>query len=86
VAGIVVIISCFDQSQELFLRHILWGQCAMNEALVIAIMIATIPGHYRRCWSLCWRLYVVVGDYIRRRVAGLPPFEDDGSRRFVASS
>jgi hypothetical protein len=27
---------------------------------------------------------VVVGDYIRRQVAGLPPFEDDGSRRFVA--
>jgi len=59
----------------------------MNEALVfIAIMIATILKGIIGALLVVPVLasIVVVGDYIRRQVTGLPPFEDDGSRRFVA--
>jgi hypothetical protein len=52
----------------------------------IAIMIATILKGIIGALLVVPLLasIVVVGDYIRRQVAGLPPFEDDGSRRFVA--
>ena len=89
VAGIVVIVYLvLINMKNFFLRPYIMGRSVhMNEALVfIAIMIATILKGIIGALLVVPVLasVVVIGDYIRRRVAGLPPFEDDGSRRFVA--
>jgi len=74
--------------KNFLLRPYIMGRSVqMNEALVfIAIMIATI------LWGIMGALLVVpvlasiivIFEYLRRRVLGLPPFEDDGSRQFAA--
>jgi len=89
VAGIVVIVYLvLINLKNFFLRPYIMGRSVhMNEALVfIAIMTATILKGIIGALLVVPLLasVVVIGDYIRRRVAGLPPFEDDGSRRFVA--
>ena len=89
VAGIVVIVYLvLINLKNFFLRPYIMGRSVlMNEALVfIAIIIATILKGIIGALLVVPLLasVVVIGDYIRRRVAGLPPFEDDGSRRFVA--
>jgi len=89
VAGIVIIVYLvLINMKNFFLRPYIMGRSVhMNEALVfIAIMIATILKGIIGALLVVPVLasVVVIGDYVRRRVAGLPPFEDDGSRRFVA--
>jgi len=89
VAGIVVIVYLvLINLKNFFLRPYIMGRSVhMNEALVfIAIIIATILKGIIGALLVVPVLAsaVVIGDYIRRRVSGLPPFEDDGSRRFVA--
>jgi len=89
VAGIVVIVYLvLINLKNFFLRPYIMGRSVhMNEALVfIAIMTATILKGIIGALLVVPLLasVVVIGDYIRRRVAALPPFEDDGSRRFVA--
>jgi predicted PurR-regulated permease PerM len=89
VAGIVVIVYLvLINLKNFFLRPYIMGRSVhMNEALVfIAIIIATILKGIIGALLVVPVLasVVVIGDYIRRRVAGLPAFEDDGSRRFVA--
>jgi predicted PurR-regulated permease PerM len=89
VAGIVVIVYlALINLKNFFLRPYIMGRSVhMNEALVfIAIIIATILKGIIGALLVVPVLasVVVIGDYIRRRVAGLPPFEDDGNRRFVA--
>ena len=89
VAGIVVIVYLvLINMKNFFLRPYIMGRSVhMNEALVfIAIIIATILKGIIGALLVVPVLasVVVIGDYIRRRVSGLPPFEDDGSRRFVA--
>jgi hypothetical protein len=89
VAGIVILVYLvLINLKNFFLRPYIMGRSVhMNEALVfIAIMIATILKGIIGALLVVPVLasVVVIGDYIRRRVAGLPPFEDDGSRRFVA--
>ncbi len=59
----------------------------MNEALVfIAIIIATILQGILGALLVVPVLasFIVVGGYIQRRVLGLPPFEDDGTKQFAA--
>jgi predicted PurR-regulated permease PerM len=89
VAGIVIIVYLvLINMKNFFLRPYIMGRSVhMNEALVfIAIMVATILKGIIGALLVVPVLasIVVIGDYIRRRVAGLPPFEDDGSRRFAA--
>jgi predicted PurR-regulated permease PerM len=89
VAGIVVIVYLvLINLKNFFLRPYIMGRSVhMNEALVfIAIMIATILNGILGALLVVPVLasVVVIGDYIRRRVAGLSPFEDDASRQFVA--
>lgn len=89
VAGIVVIVYLvLINLKNFFLRPYIMGRSVhMNEALVfIAILIATILKGILGALLVVpvMASLVVVSDYLRRRVAGLPPFEDDGSRRFVA--
>lgn len=89
VAGIVVIVYLvLINLKNFFLRPYIMGRSVhMNEALVfIAILIATILQGILGALLVVPVLasIVVIGDYLRRRLAGLPPFEDDGARRFVA--
>lgn len=89
VAGVVIIVYLvLINLKNFFLRPYIMGRSVhMNEALVfIAIMVATILKGILGALLVVPLLasVVVIGDYIRRQVAGLPPFEDDGSSRFVA--
>ena len=89
VAIIVVIVYLvLINLKNFFLRPYIMGRSVhMNEALVfIAILIATILQGILGALLVVPVLasVVVIGDYIRRRVTGLPPFADDGSNRFVA--
>src|SRR4026208_342882 len=86
VAGIVVIVYLvLINLKNFFLRPYIMGRSVhMNEALVfIAIMIATILKGIIGALLVVPLLasIVVVGDYIRRQGAGVPPFGDDGRRR-----
>ncbi len=59
----------------------------MNEGLVfIAIIIATILQGILGALLVVLVLasVIVIGGYVQRRVLGLPPFEDDGTRQFAA--
>jgi predicted PurR-regulated permease PerM len=89
VAGIVIIVYLvLINLKNFFLRPYIMGRSVhMNEALVfIAIVIATILNGILGALLVVPVLasVVVIGGYIQRRVLGLPPFEDDGSRQFVA--
>ena len=89
VAGIVIIVYLvLINLKNFFLRPYIMGRSVhMNEALVfIAIMIATILKGILGALLVVPVLasVVVIGDYLRRRVAGMPPFDDDASQRFVA--
>lgn len=89
VAGIVIVIYLvLINLKNFFLRPYIMGRSVhMNEALVfIAIMIATILNGIIGALLVVPVLasVVVIGDYVRRRVSGLPPFADDGGTPFVA--
>ncbi|HET9589483.1 MAG TPA: AI-2E family transporter, partial [Anaerolineales bacterium] len=89
VTGIVIIVYLvLINLKNFFLRPYIMGRSVhMNEALVfISILIATILQGILGALLVVPVLasVVVIGDYLRRRLAGLPPFEDDGTRRFVA--
>jgi len=89
VAGIVVIVYLvLINLKNFFLRPYIMGRSVhMNEALIfIAIVIATILKGILGALLVVPVLasVVVIGGYIQRRVAGLPPFEDDGSKQFAA--
>lgn len=89
VAGIVVIVYLvLINLKNFLLRPYIMGRSVhMNEALVfIAIVIATILEGILGALLVVPVLasVVVIAEYIQRRVLGLSPFEDDGSRQFVA--
>lgn len=89
VAGIVVIVYLvLINLKNFFLRPYIMGRSVhMNEAVVfIAIMIATILKGILGALLVVPVLatVVIIGEYIQRRVLGLPPFEDDGSTQFVS--
>jgi len=89
VAGIVVIVYLvLINLKNFFLRPYIMGRSVhMNEALIfIAIVIATILKGILGALLVVPVLasVVVIGGYIQRRVLGLPPFEDDGSKQFAA--
>jgi predicted PurR-regulated permease PerM len=89
VAGIVILVYLFlINLKNFFIRPYIMGRSVhMNEALVfIAIMIATILKGILGALLVVPVLatVIVIGGYVQRRVLGLPPFEDDGSRQFVS--
>src|SRR5215212_569439 len=89
VAGIVVIVYLvLINLKNFFLRPYIMGRSVhMNEALIfIAIVIATILKGILGALLVVPVLasVVVIGGYIQRRVAGLAPFEDDGTKQFAA--
>jgi predicted PurR-regulated permease PerM len=89
VAGIVLLVYLvLINLKNFFLRPIVMGRSVhMNEALVfIAIMIATILEGIMGALLVVPVLasVIVIAEYLRRRVLGLPPFADDGERQFVA--
>lgn len=89
VAGIVVIVYLvLINLKNFFLRPYIMGRSVhMNEALIfIVIVIATILKGILGALLVVPVLasVVVIGGYIQRRVLGLPPFEDDGSKQFAA--
>lgn len=89
VAGIVIIVYLvLINLKNFFLRPYIMGRSVhMNEALVfIAIMIATILKGILGALLVVPVLasVVVIAGYVQRRVLGMQPFEDDGSRQFVA--
>jgi len=74
--------------KNFLLRPYIMGRSVhMNEGLVfVSIMIATILEGIMGALLIVPVLasVVVIFDYLRRRVVGLPPFEDDGTNQFVA--
>src|SRR5690349_10666263 len=89
VAGIVIIAYLvLINLKNFFLRPYIMGRSVhMNEALVfIAIVIATILKDILGALLVVPLLAsaIVIGGYLQRRVLGLPPFEDDGTRQFTA--
>lgn len=75
--------------KNFFLRPLIMGRSLrMNEALIfIAIMIATILEGIMGALLVVPMLasVAVIAEYLRRRILGLPPFEDDGEKQFKAS-
>ena len=89
VTGIVLVVYLvLINLKNFFLRPYIMGRSVhMNEALVfIAIIIATILKGILGALLVVPVLasVVVIAGYIQRRVLGLPPFEDDGSKQFTA--
>jgi predicted PurR-regulated permease PerM len=89
VAGIVILVYLvLINLKNFFLRPYIMGRSVhMNEALVfVAIIVATILQGILGALLVVPVLatVVVIGGYIQRRVLGLPAFEDDGSRQFMA--
>ena len=89
VTGIVIIVYLvLINLKNFFLRPYIMGRSVhMNEALVfIAIIIATILKGILGALLVVPVLasVIVIAGYIQRRVLGLPPFEDDGSKQFTA--
>ena len=89
VAGIVAVTYLvLINLKNFFLRPIIMGRSVhMNEGLVfVVIIVATILE------GILGALLVVpvlasltlIVRYLRRKILGLPAFEDDGSRQFVA--
>ena len=89
VAGIVLVTYLvLVNLKNFWLRPYIMGRSVhMNEALIfIAIMIATILEGIMGALLVVPVLasVIVILEYLRRRVLGLPPFGDDGSQQFVA--
>lgn len=89
VAGIVVVVYLIlINLKNFFLRPIIMGRSVhMNEGLVfVAILAATILEGILGALLVVPVLasVVVFAGYIQRKLLGLTPFEDDGSRQFVA--
>ena len=89
VAGIVLIVYLvLINLKNFWLRPYIMGRSVhMNEALIfVAIMIATILEGIMGALLIVPVLasVVVIFEYLRRRVLGLPPFIGDGSEQFVA--
>lgn len=74
--------------KNFWLRPYIMGRSVhMNEGLIfIAIMVATILEGIMGALLIVPLLasITVIMEYLRRRVLGLPPFADDGSKQFVA--
>jgi hypothetical protein len=88
VAGIVVAVYLvLINLKNFLLRPYIMGRSVhMNEGLVfVIIMIATILEGILGALLVVplAASAVVIAGYIQRRVLGLPPFEDDGSRQFA---
>jgi predicted PurR-regulated permease PerM len=89
VAGLVVATYLvLINLKNFFLRPIIMGRSVhMNEGLVfIVIIVATILEGILGALlvvPVLASLTVIVG-YLRRRILGLPAFQDDGSEQFVA--
>jgi predicted PurR-regulated permease PerM len=89
VAGLVVgVYLVLINAKNFFLRPIIMGRSVhMNEGLVfIAIIVATILEGILGALLIVpvlASLTVIVG-YLRRKILGLPAFDDDGSKQFVA--
>ena len=88
VAGIVVLVYLvLINLKNFLLRPYIMGRSVhMNEGLVfIVIVIATILEGILGALLVVPVIasLVVISEYIQRRVLGLSPFEDDGSRQFV---
>jgi predicted PurR-regulated permease PerM len=88
VAGIVVLVYLIlINLKNFFLRPYIMGRSVhMNEALVfVIILIATILEGILGALLVVpvFASAVLIANYIQRRVMGLSPFEDDGSRQFV---
>ncbi len=89
VAGIVFLayLVLINLKNFLLRPYIMGRSVHMNEGLIfIAIMIATILEGIMGALLVVPVLasVVVILEYLRRRVLGLPPFADDGSQQFVA--
>ena len=89
VTGIVIIVYLvLINLKNFFLRPYIMGRSVhMNEALVfIAIIIATILKGILGALLVVPVVasVIVIAGYVQRRVVGLPPFEDDGSKQFAA--
>ncbi|GAB4538724.1 MAG: AI-2E family transporter [Anaerolineales bacterium] len=90
VAGIVALVYfVLINIKNFLLRPYIMGRSVhMNEAVIfISIIIATILEGIMGALLIVPLLasVVVIFDYLRRRVMGLPPFEEDGSQPFTAS-
>jgi predicted PurR-regulated permease PerM len=88
VAGIVLVTYLvLINLKNFWLRPYIMGRSVhMNEALIfIAIMIATILEGIMGALLIVPVLasVIVIFEYLRRRVLGLPPFGDDGSQQFI---
>lgn len=89
VAGIVLVTYIvLINLKNALVRPIIMGRSLhMNEALIfIAILIATILEGIMGALLIVpvMASVFVLMEYLRRRVLGLPPFADDGSKQFVA--
>jgi predicted PurR-regulated permease PerM len=89
VAGIVVVVYLvLINLKNFFLRPYIMGRSLhMNEALIfIAILTATILEGIMGALLVVpvMASTVVIFEYLRRRILGLPPFEEDGNRLFAA--
>lgn len=88
VTGIVITVYLvLINLKNFFLRPYIMGRSVhMNEGLVfVIILIATILEGILGALLVVpvFASAVLIGSYIQRRVLGLSPFEDDGSRQFV---
>ncbi len=88
IAGIVfVVYLVLINLKNFWLRPYIMGRSVhMNEALIfISIMIATILGGIMGALLIVPVLAsaIVIMEYLRRRILGLPAFGDDGSKQFV---
>ena len=88
VAGIVIAVYLvLINLKNFFLRPYIMGRSVhMNEALVfVIILVATILEGILGALLVVpvFASAVLIANYIQRRVLGLSPFEDDGSRQFV---
>jgi len=88
VAGIVLLVYIvLINLKNALVRPIIMGRSLhMNEALIfIAIMIATILEGIMGALLVVPLLasVVVIMEYLRRRVLGMPPFGDDGEKQFA---
>jgi predicted PurR-regulated permease PerM len=89
VAGLLIAVYLvLINMKNFFLRPIIMGRSVhMNEGLVfIAIIVATILEGIMGALLVVPVLasLTVIAGYLRRKVLGLSPFEDDGSKQFVA--
>ena len=89
VAGIVIAVYLvLINLKNFFLRPYIMGRSVhMNEGLIfIVILIATMLEGILGALLVVPVLasVVVIAGYVQRKVLGLPAFEDDGSRQFVA--